>query len=433
MINKLKSELWENKSILILGFGREGKSALKFLESQFPDAVFAIADKIESIELQKDSNYKLHLGKDYLDAIKLYDIVIKSPGIKLPDLSENEKNKIIAPTDIFLCLFRDQTIGITGTKGKSTTSSLIYFLLKALGKKSILLGNIGLPALDYADQIDENTIVVYELSAHQLEFVHYSPHTSLLLNVFPEHLDYFENFEKYRLAKYNIFKFQKRGDVALCAQSGLECGYCSDPKPIDMELNSLIQSPYNLSELEKNTQLKGTHNLNNIVAALRVIKSVGLNVNDAISHLSQFEPLPHRLEFVGEFDGVRFYNDSIATIPEATVQALETLSDVDIIILGGFDRGLDYSVLTNYLVDSKVKQIFFLGKAGERMFNTLKAKTNKKLHLSQNLDEVFSQLRSLTELKACLLSPAASSYDQFKNFEHRGDYFKLLAQRFHKE
>lgn len=432
MKHKLNSVLWQTKSILILGYGREGRSVYNFLKAQFPDAEFAIADRNESLDIQENRNLKLYLGEDYLQAIKSYELVIKSPGIKLPDLSEDELNKIIPPTDIFLCLFGSQTVGVTGTKGKSTTSSLIHFLLKESGKKSILVGNIGLPALDYADQIDENTIVVFELSAHQLEFVHYSPHISLLLNIFPEHLDYFDNFERYKQAKFNIFKYQKANDIALCAQQGLSCFYCKNPESPDIELERLADGAYCYADLQKMSLLKGRHNLNNIVAALRVLRNLGVDVKKVLEYLPKFTPLPHRLEFVGEYGGVKFYNDSIATIPEATIQAIETLSDIDVLILGGVDRGLDYVGLTKYLVESKVQYFFFLGKAGERMYELMKQNTGKTLIPAKDLDDIFRQLSHLPTIKACLLSPAASSYDQFKNFEHRGGYFKELARGFSK-
>ncbi|MBN2614165.1 MAG: UDP-N-acetylmuramoyl-L-alanine--D-glutamate ligase [Bacteroidales bacterium] len=426
----LDRDLWQNKSILILGFGREGRAAYNFLKSQLPECEFGISDISESIDIQSKSNLNLHLGSDYLSVLSDYDIIIKSPGVQLPDLSAKEMSKIVTPTEIFLCLFSEQTIGITGTKGKSTTATLIHHFLISTGKKAILLGNMGLPALNYVDQIEEDTLIVFELSAHQLEYVHHSPHISLLLNIFPEHLDYFKTFADYRNAKYNIFAYQKPGDTAICAQKGLSCPKGEVLENPDTELQQMTGGKYTLESIEQLTQLKGQHNFSNIVAALKVVERMRIPVEEAIKTLPGFAPLPHRLEFVGEFGGVRFYNDSISTVPQSTIEAIKTLNDVNALILGGYDRGLDYSELTNFLVESHIEYFYFLGKAGQRMFEILNKKEHQQYFKVRDLEDVFARIRNEKNIKGCLLSPAASSYDQFKNFEHRGDHFKALARRF---
>lgn len=427
MRHRLDRDFWQNKSILILGYGREGRSAYQFLRLQFPEGNYGIADRSEEIEIQSSNNLNLHLGSDYLSAITRYDVVIKSPGVALPELSDQDRKKIVAPTDIFLCLFGHQTIGITGTKGKSTTATLIHYLLKTSGKKARLLGNMGLPALDYVNQIEEDTLIVFELSAHQLEFVHHSPHISLLLNIFPEHLDYFKNVKSYTKAKYNIFKYQKPTDLAFCLQKTLICPQVQVLENPEDELLKMTNGKYSLKSLESCTQLKGQHNLSNIIAALKIVQSVGVPVEEAIKHLNGFMPLPHRLEFVGKYGGIKFYNDSISTVPQSTMEAVKTLNDVNALILGGFDRGLDYSELTNFLVESRVQYFFFLGKAGQRMFELMKDNGQQHYLIVRDLDEVFQWMKKSKIIKGCLLSPAASSYDQFRNFEHRGDHFKELA------
>ena len=181
---------------MILGFGREGRSTLAFLQKYLPEAVVAVADKnpMEGVA---------HSGEDYLQSVYDYDIVIKTPGISLKDF-DPRGIEITSQTDLFLSQFHHQTIGITGTKGKSTTTSLIHHLLKSSGHDAILTGNIGIPCFDIMEQIHENSIVVYELSAHQLEYVHNSPRVGVLLNVFEEHLDHFGTFERYKHAKFNL-------------------------------------------------------------------------------------------------------------------------------------------------------------------------------------------------------------------------------------
>ena len=403
-----------NKRVLLLGFGREGRSSYKLLRSYFPELEIGIADQQELIdglqELKNDKHLAFHLGDNYKDAVSEYDLVLKSPGVSFKDFRVLDSSKISSQTDLFLRFFRNQTIGVTGTKGKSTTASLIAHLLKESGKKSVLLGNIGIPAFDMIDQIDDETIVVFELSAHQLEFLHTSPRVAILLNVFPEHLDHFESFEKYRDAKLNIFKYQLSGDVAISEET-LE--------------NEELKLPFDAQLIP----LKGAHNKKNILAALKSVSAFGIDVKKVLPYLKSFKPLPHRLEFVGEFGGIQFYNDSISTVPESTIAAVKTLNNVETLILGGFDRGIDYSGLVRFLTNSTVSNVIFLGKAGETMFALFQQENQLSANLFpvNNLKEALSIVRNNSGQGAvCLLSPAAASYDQFHNFEHRGDVYKEL-------
>ena len=187
------------KRILILGFGREGKSSLAFIQKFLPHAIVGIADRNESAFKDLDLSIKTYSGDNYFDAVKDYDIVIKTPGISLKD-KDIDLSKITSQTDLFLEEFHSQIIGITGTKGKSTTSTLIYHLLKESGRDAILAGNIGIPIFDVIEKITNKSIIVFELSAHQLQFIHRSPHIGILLNVFEEHLDHFGTFDAYRNA-----------------------------------------------------------------------------------------------------------------------------------------------------------------------------------------------------------------------------------------
>lgn len=410
----LENLLEGNKKVLLLGFGREGRSSYKLLRSYFPELEICIADQQQQIdglqELKNDKYLTFHLGDNYKDAVSKYKLVLKSPGVSFKDFPIPDVTIISSQADLFLRYFRNQTIGVTGTKGKSTTASLIAYLLEKSGKKTVLLGNIGVPAFDMIDQIDEQTIVVFELSAHQLEYLHSSPQVAVLLNVFPEHLDHFESFEKYREAKLNIFKHQKTGDTAISEaklkSEGLEL-------PFDSKL----------------LPLKGAHNQKNILAALQAVSAFGIDKKELLPFLKSFKPLPHRMEFVGEFGGVQFYNDSISTVPESAIAAMETLQNVETIILGGFDRGIDYSGLVDYLVKYPIRSIIFLGKAGETMFALFQQENQlfANLFLVNNLKEALSIVRNNSGQGAvCLLSPAAASYDQFHNFEHRGDVYKEL-------
>lgn len=415
-----------NKKILILGFGKEGQSTYRWLRKNFPDKKLGIADRnADLVNLpEAGKGVEFHSGGQYLEAIKDYDLVFKSPGISLKGYACEEEEKITSQTDKFLQYFGKQTIGVTGTKGKSTTASLIWHILKENGKKAVLLGNIGIPALDKLDEIDVDTIVVYELSAHQLQYVHHSPKVAVLLNIFPEHLDHFSSFETYSRAKFNINKYQGKGDLLVVSEALKDQVVNKTPEIVFIEKITGVSK----------VQLKGDHNLLNVDAALKAVGFFGVDRAAALKSLKTFKPLPHRLEYVGEFGGVHFYNDSIATIPEATMEAIKTLGNVNTLILGGFDRGLDYAELLCFVRDNdNIENVIFTGKAGEIMYKmiTTQPANGKNFFLADDMEAVFKVIKEHAEKgKICLLSPAAASYDMYHNFEHRGDTFKEFARNF---
>ncbi|MBQ5689718.1 MAG: UDP-N-acetylmuramoyl-L-alanine--D-glutamate ligase, partial [Bacteroidales bacterium] len=357
------------KRILIAGFGREGKSTLRFLQRYMPEAIVGIADRNESAFQDVDKEkYSLYFGDDYLKVSSDYDVVIKTPGISVKDV-DIDFSKITSQTDLFLEAFHSQVIGITGTKGKSTTSTLIYHLLKESGNNVILAGNIGIPILDCVDDINERTIVVYELSAHQLQFINKSPHVGILLNVFEEHLDHFGTFEKYKEAKINVLRYMSDGDFAIVNQSIANGQQSTVVHCIDFENADFEDYDINWDEIP----LWGEHNRRNVKAALCACKSYGLSLESLIPHLYTFKSLEHRQEYVGIFKGVKFYNDSISTIPQATIAALKTIKNVNFLLLGGFDRGIDYDPLVTYLKENALPYILITGQAGQTIKGKLVA------------------------------------------------------------
>ena len=432
ILNRLRG-----KRILVLGFGREGKSTLAFLRKYLPDAMVAVADKNEMEDVQ-------HFGTGYLESMYDYDIVIKTPGISLKDF-DTKGVEITSQTDLFFNQFRKQTIGISGTKGKSTTTSLIYHLLKSSGCDAILTGNIGIPCFDIMEDIKPESIIVYELSAHQLEYVHQSPHVGVLLDVFEEHLDHFGTFERYKQAKLNLLRFMDKDDTAIIHESlSLDAHRVIASEATQSRTFSL----FDLDNIIDRTALplKGDHNLLNVKAALVACDAYGVDYRELIPHLYSFKPLEHRLERVGIFGGVAFVNDSISTIPQATIQACKALGRVDFLLLGGFDRGIDYQPLVDYLKDNPVPHLLFTGKAGERMMELIYGVSTGSttcdvkvpepvegptLYYYANMEEAFAYLKAHAKPgDVCLLSPAASSYDQYKNFEERGRKFKAMAYAF---
>lgn len=428
MLNTIFKRL-RGKKILVAGYGREGKSTVAFLKKYLPHAMVAVADKNESALQELDrERYKTYFGDDYLNAVSEYDLVIKTPGISLNNM-EIDESKISSQTDLFLEAFHNQVIGITGTKGKSTTSTLIYHLLKESGHDAILAGNIGIPIFDCIPNINKRTIIVYELSAHQLQFIRKSPRVGVLLNVFEEHLDHFGTFENYRAAKINVLRYMSDSDVAV-----LNSRLCFEADNLGkryVDFENYKFDDYNINW--NDVPLRGEHNKLNIKAALCACYSFGLSLNEIVPHLLTFKPLEHRQEFVGTFGGVTFYNDSISTIPQATIAALKTLGKVDFLLLGGYDRGIDYSSLIQYLNENPLKHILVTGEAGNRI-KTLLAESYKGEILSyDDMESAFEILRTNANAgDVCLLSPAAASYDRYKNFEERGTVFKELARRFKK-
>lgn len=406
-----------DKRILILGFGREGRSTLRFLKKYLPKTIIAVADK----NVMEGVN---HSGERYLEAMYDYDIVIKTPGISLKDF-DTKGVEITSQTDLFFSQFHAQTIGISGTKGKSTTSSLIYHLLKSSGRDAILTGNIGIPCFDVMEDIKPDSIVVYELSAHQLEYVHNSPHVGVLLNVFEEHLDHFGTMERYKAAKLNLLRYMSESDTAIIHDALLN-------DALELFVNNKVFSLFDFEEVVDCTALPliGEHNYLNVKAALLACDVYGVDYRELVPYLYTFKPLEHRLEPVGTFDGVAFVNDSISTIPQAAISACEALGRVDFLLLGGFDRGIDYLPLDNYLKAHPVPYLLFTGRAGERMMELMQGTKSQKVFYSC-MEEAFVYISDhACAGDVCLLSPAASSYDQYKNFEERGRKFKALAQAF---
>lgn len=424
MIDSIVRRL-SGKKILIAGFGREGKSTLRFLQKYLPDAIIGVADKNESAFQDVDKErYKLYFGDDYLAVASDYDIVVKTPGISVNNVNI-DLEKITSQTDLFLEAFHNQVIGITGTKGKSTTSTLIYHFIKESGHDVILAGNIGIPILDCVDDINESTIIVYELSAHQLQFINRSPRVGILLNVFEEHLDHFGTFEKYEDAKINILRYMDDDDSAIVngvLSKEIDSLHCSC---VDFE-------NYDFDIKWDEIPLLGEHNKLNVKAALCACSSFGLSVDELVPHLYTFKPLEHRQEFVGCFKGVKFYNDSISTIPQATIAALNTIKNVNFLLLGGFDRGIDYEPLVTYLKENVLPYVLVTGQAGETMKMKLQDTDYKGDILEYtDMESAFEIVKKLAkEGDVCMLSPAAASYDRYKNFEERGRIFKELANKF---
>ena len=444
-------EYLEDKKILILGVGLEGKSTYHFLRRHFPEKELFIADKNRDLleknpEFMEDIHLELNMGENYLNGMGGYDVILKTPGISFKNIDiTNFQDKITSQLELFFEFIECFTIGITGTKGKSTTSSLTYQVLKDQGKDVFLLANIGDPIFDHIEHIHENSIAVLELSSHALQYVQKSPNIALLLNIYEEHLDHYTSFEEYAKAKFNVTKFQNQKDCLIYNydnETMKQFKYRENDYAITLKENTNTKNSVYIKEeniycnnrkimsLATKLNLKGMHHINNIMFVLAICDILNLNLDTALQIIQNFEPLEHRMEFVGKFDSVEYYNDSIATIPESTINTIKALENVNTLIVGGKDRGVELHELIQFLQNSKVENIICLPKTGEYIYQGLKEVSNKKVWLVQNLEEAVKIAKENTKKDTiCVLSPAASSYGYFKNFEERGKLFKEFVRK----
>ncbi len=424
-----------------MGFGREGKSTYGFLRQILPEQTLYIADRRENLvdddELKRDTKVVCQGGENYLDDLVQYEIIMKSPGISFKNVDiDRLKGRIWSQLEVLLKFFEGKTVGVTGTKGKSTTSSLIFQILQDQNIPSMLLGNIGVPVFDMIDEMKSEMILVLEMSSHQLEFMDVSPHIAVLLNVFPEHLDHYRSFEEYRKAKCNIFRYQYVDDVVLFGDEvrGLVVNAPGQKWGVGEESDDAVRRVKDevwiddtvVYDAKSERKLKGEYNLHNIMFALGVTKVLGLGMSQAARSVNEFETLKHRLEFVGEYDGIKYYDNSIGTVPAATMAAVEALGDVDTLILGGMDRGLDYVEFEEALRKSKIRNVICMPETGWKIAEGLGGRARKV----ETMEQAVRLAKTSTRVgRSCLLSPAAASYGHFKNFEEKGDLFQELVRR----
>ncbi len=446
-------EYFKGKKILILGFGMEGQSTYKFIREYLKDQKVYIADKDEGFEtkyefLKEEKNAVYISGECYLDNLEQYDIIMKGPGISFAQIDTSSfREKIKSQLELLLEFFDIYTIGITGSKGKSTTSTLIYELIKNQGKECMLLGNIGNPVFGYIDDIKEKMILVLEMSSHQLEYMEQSTNIAILLNIYEEHLDHYKSLENYAEAKCNIFKFQNKEDKFLHSlDSEL---LLKELKKYEINGEEYLISTEDVTQADKKTILKdnkvylgnkelynsldkrnliGKYNLSNIMFALTVSEILELDLSKTIETINSFEPLPHRIERVGIYDDILFYNDAIATIPEATINSIEALEKVDTLIIGGMDRGVSFEKFIEYLNNSKIGNLICMPTTGHKIGNRIN-NPNMKVYIIETLDEAVKTAKEVTKKNMiCLLSPAAASYGFFKNFKEKGEIYKKIVR-----
>jgi UDP-N-acetylmuramoylalanine--D-glutamate ligase len=401
-------ELKKYNKILIAGFGKEGHSTLALLKHVHPTAQVDMTD--------------ITNGSNYLENQNNYDLVIKSPGIHKSQIT----NKYTTATNIFFANVHNKIIGVTGTKGKSTTSSLIYEMLKAAGKKVTLLGNIGNPMVDVLLRpIDTAEIFVVELSSYQLDDIKYSPHISVVVNLFPEHMNYHGTVENYYNAKKNIIAHVNIEDYFVYNPAYPEFltwaknTYCK-------AIPYVNEIPFDLTGMK----LVGEHNKDNIRAAITVGQILEVPVESMKKAVVNFQPLRHRLQLVGTFKEIQFYDDAISTTPESTIAAIKALKTVGTIFLGGQNRGYDFSSLISSLKEYNIPNIVLFPDSGEDIKKLLEKEQDYKPNIFETRDmkqAVAFGFEHTAKSSVCLLSTASPSYSIWKNFEEKGDFFQAYV------
>jgi UDP-N-acetylmuramoylalanine--D-glutamate ligase len=455
----------EKKRILILGMGREGISTYEFLRSRFPDKKLAVADKndLEHLDkqfthdLEKDTRVEIFTGRDYMKRVVNFDVVFKTPGIPytIYEIQEAAKhNSIYSNTSLFFDIFGGSIIGITGTKGKSTTTRLIFDVLSAGGIKTKLMGNIGIPPLSVLDDVSPDTIVVTELSSHQLYDMKRSPHIAVLQGIFQEHLDYYKDFAEYVSAKSNITRFQDAEDYLIYNHDNqissdianaskaikLSFGLENDPTLncffdqgwLSVNFNSAVERIHNSTNLK----LMGRFNLVNVMPAILIGKLLEIPSTRIRYAIESFRPLEHRLEFVAESKtGVRFINDSLSTTPESAINAIEAFPPKSVILLtGGYDRKQNFHLLARKIFERGVRALLLFPTTGSRIWEEVKKLDMDKPQIfhrevSTMEDAVVEALNISESGNVVLMSPASASFNQFIDYRDRGDQFKSLVLR----
>ena len=425
---------FKNKKIAVIGEGIEGISSAKYLKSK--GAKVTILDQKQ--------------GSNYLDNLEDYDLVVRSPGIKIEMLEKYvSRDKITSQTKTFFDICPCPIIGVTGTKGKGTTSTLIYEMLKKDGKDAYLGGNIGNTPFDFFEHLKSSSVVVLELSSFQLLDLHKSPHIAVILMITSEHLDYHPNVLEYISAKGNIIKFQKAADFAIINrdypasnESDVDAlgkvFYVSREREVDngcfaMDGKIVIRTKDReipVFETE-DLLLRGEHNFENVCAAVMAAYLAGVSIKNIQEVLADFAGLPHRLELVGVVNGAEYFNDSFSTTPETAIAAIEAFKEPEILILGGSSKNSNFQELGEVISKKgNIKAIIGIGVEWVRIKPFIKSKNIILIEGAKDMHTiVLAASKIAVSGDVVLLSPACASFDMFKNYKDRGEQFKEEVSR----
>lgn len=444
--------MYENKKILILGAAKSGIAVAKLLAGKNNEIVLTDLNEIkDDVKCELESlGVKIVITDNQLDLLdNSWNLVIKNPAImstsplikKCEDLNLRVENEMevayhFLPKDI-------KIIGVTGSNGKTTTTTMIYNMLKVSGNNVVLGGNIGTPLTDLLEDIKSGDILLLEISDHQLCDIHdFKTDISVLTNICPTHLDYHGTYEHYKMTKKKIFNKHTYSDLAIINYENSDAidvsgdilskkVYFSSNGNTSCKAYLLDDGIYLNNELvlqKEDIKLQGVHNYENIMAALLVVENFGLDIDKIKSFLKTFGGVEHRLEFVRNYNGVDFYNDSKSTNPTATITALKTFDKPIHLILGGLNRNQDFHELDEFM--KNVKYIYAIGEVTDIVYDYA-CSMNIPCFKGKTLENVMEFLKkNISDGEVVLLSPASSSQDQYPHFENRGNEFKNIVEKF---
>ncbi|QQS38567.1 UDP-N-acetylmuramoyl-L-alanine--D-glutamate ligase [Candidatus Woesebacteria bacterium] len=448
---------YTNKKIAILGLGVEGVDLALYLQN-FKTEITILDEKEEdniTIPPTIKKSVKYIFGKKaFTSDLSQYNFIFRSPGVYplRDEIIHAVKQGVMVSSAVKLFFEKSpcKIIGVTGTKGKGTTSTLIYEILKTAGCDVHLAGNIGIPFLSLLPKLNRNSIVVLELSSFQLMDLDKSPHIAVILNITADHLDWHASINEYRAAKKNIVKFQNDKDYAVInndyevpksfskigkgkkyafsIKNSVEGSYVDD--------NMLITNLNNTKTVLGNTAdllLRGKHNWENVLAALTVAKVLNIKSDAIKAAVFSFRGLEHRLELVREVGGIKYYNDSFSTGPDPVIAAIKSFTEPITLILGGYDKLLNYEEMIKQIKLSSVKNILLIGQISQKLM-TLITKENIKVNVDNlgktDMKIIVDKARQVTKSGGVvLLSPGAASFDMFTSYKQRGALFKACVER----
>ena len=458
-------ENWSGKKVIVIGAARQGTALSRYLASKGAQVILTDMHSLDDLpanlpDLEK-LGIQLRLGGHPLELLEGADLVCVSGGVPLtiPFIQAAMQRGIPLSNDsqIFLEACPAQVIGITGSSGKTTTTALVglmaqkYFEMKQNGHRAWVGGNIGNPLIEQVDQIDEDDLVVLELSSFQLELMTRSPQIAAILNITPNHLDRHGSMQAYIAAKSRILRFQHVGDVAILNRDdpgswSLAEHLKSDlisfgfQKPDSKQNGTYIYKDAIWLQLGRESlkmlplewiQLPGRHNIANVLAACAIAAAASLALPAIQTAIEEFTGIPHRLEFIRNINGADWYNDSIATAPERTMAAIEAFEGPLVLLLGGRDKNLPWDDLAR-LIHQRVRAVVLFGEAAGLIEKALgavkKGETLQVISRCNTLEEAVQAAAKLAQPgDTVLLSPGCTSFDAFKDFEERGEYFRKLV------
>jgi UDP-N-acetylmuramoylalanine--D-glutamate ligase len=442
----------KNKRVLVVGLGRSGAASAFFLQER--GARVTVSDSKTEAQLQSevaallDRGVSIETGQHGERTFRDQDLIIVSPGVPSdqPQLQHARSLGIpvIGEVELAFRFLKGKVIAITGSNGKTTTTTLVGEILAKSGKKTLVGGNIGTPVISLVDKSTPDSYVVLEISSFQLESIQqFRPWIAAILNITPDHLDRHHTFQAYVDAKVRIFENQQSGDFAVLNADDPTCADLKSKvktplywfsRKQELDSGAFLRSDQivfrgNGKEIpvlgRADIHLKGAHNLENILAATCIGMIAGCDPAKTRQAVTEFKGVEHRLEPVATINGISFYNDSKATNVDATIKALESFPGNIHIILGGKDKGSDYSVL-NPLLRERVKRVYLIGAAAEKI--RAQVESTVPMVQSNTLDRAVRQaFEAASSGDVVLLAPACASFDQFENYEQRGRVFKHLV------